>query len=72
MTPPPPSHYLLSSPVYPDNTAKSHCHVWQGDDSIAPRTERWCAEDGDHHVHQDTRRAPGGAEVADGLWAWEI
>jgi len=34
--------------------------------------QRWCAEDGDHHVHQDTRRAPGGAEVADGLWAWEI
>lgn len=29
MTPPPPQGHLLSSPVYPDNTAKSSSHVWQ-------------------------------------------
>jgi hypothetical protein len=29
MTPPPPRGHLLSSPVYPDNTAKSSGRVWQ-------------------------------------------
>jgi len=47
MTPP----LLLSSPVYPDNTAKSYGRVWQGDDSTSPRSEWWCAEDGHHRLY---------------------